>query len=941
MSTTRRRIAAALPALAALLTIPIALPVASASPPAARGGEPAPPPVVATSGHDAQAVDAPRPNILFIFSDDHAVQAIGAYGSELMPTPHIDRLAAEGVLFRNSFCGNSLCGPSRATILTGLHSAANGFLRNGNRFDGAQPTFPKALRAAGYRTALFGKWHLGTDPEGFDTWRVLPGQGQYYNPDFQDPDGEVRLEGHVTDLTTGMALDWLEEWWDGASTDGERDDASAARPDDSRAASAPPADDPTRPPFLLMVQHKAPHRSWMPAPSELGLLRDRDLPEPDTLFDDYAGRAPPAAQQEMEIARHLTLFYDLKLVPTSEELPTLEGPDSWVPGMRDRLTPDQLAAWDAAYAEENAAFRADPPTGDDLVRWKYQRYLKNYLRCVAGVDRSVGELLAWLDARPEVAANTLVVYASDQGFYLGEHGWYDKRWMYEESLRMPLLLRWPAGAPAGRVVEEMVQNIDYAPTFLELAGAEMGRPVHGRSLVPLLTGDAPDDDPRDALYYRYDESHVVHNVAAHDGVRTDRYKLIRFHEPEHDTWELYDLELDPRELTSVADEPHSADIRAALELRLHELRALYGSPEHPPEGVTGPWPPPAASSLPQLDLAHETSRQVVVDREDGQYLGHPTTVLLEDGRTILCVYPKGHGRGPIVLKRSTDGGLTWSERLPVPDNWATSRETPTIHRVVDADGVRRLVVWSGLHPARLAVSEDDGATWSPLETAGDWGGIVVMGSLVETGAGRYRAWFHDDGRFLEGDGAAGAFTVYGVESDDGGLTWSAPEAVVAHDTAHLCEPGVVRSPDGARLAMLLRENSRTRNSFVCFSDDDGATWSAPRELPGALTGDRHVARYAPDGRLVISFRDTGRASPTRGDWVAWVGRFEDLEAGREGEYRVRLMDNRHRWDCAYPGLEVLPDGTYLAVTYGHWEEGAEPYVVAVRFRLDELDERRR
>ncbi len=346
---------------------------------------------------------------------------------------------------------------------------------------------------------------------------------------------------------------------------------------------------------------------------------------------------------------------------------------------------------------------------------------------------------------------------------------------------------------------------------------------------------------------------------------------------------------------------------------------------------------PATSTLVQLDLAHDTARQVLVDREQGVYLGHPTTVLLEDGRTMLCVYPRGHGKGPILMKRSTDGGRTWSERLPTPDNWATSQETPTIHRVTDPEGVKRLIVWSGLYPARLSVSEDDGEHWSPLAPVGDWGGIVVMGSVVETGVGEYRAYFHDDGRFLTEDGSAGAFHVYGVRSVDGGLNWSTPEIVAQHPTAHLCEPGVVRSPDGKRLAMLLRENSRQYNSFIVFSEDQGATWSEPRELPASLTGDRHVGRYAPDGRLVLSFRDTGRESPTQGDWVAWVGRFEDLEQGLEGEYRVRLMDNKHRWDCAYPGVEVLPDGTFVATTYGHWTEGQQPYVVSVRFQLEELD----
>ena len=354
--------------------------------------------------------------------------------------------------------------------------------------------------------------------------------------------------------------------------------------------------------------------------------------------------------------------------------------------------------------------------------------------------------------------------------------------------------------------------------------------------------------------------------------------------------------------------------------------------------------PRSRAEIPLVDLAGETARRVVVDREPGQYLGHPTTVLLEDGRTILCVYPRGHGKGPIRLRRSVDAGRTWSEPLPVPDNWSTSLETPTIHRVVDAAGRRRLIVWSGLYPARLSVSEDDGAHWTPLEPAGDWGGIVVMGSVeaVRGKPGRYLAWFHDDGRFLRKDSRPtrpATFRLLQVESEDGGLHWGQPRELFASSDVHLCEPGAVRSPDGRTLALLLRENRRVKESHGAFSRDEGLTWSAPRELPRTLTGDRHTAKYAPDGRLVISFRDTAKGSPTAGDWMAWVGRWEDLEQGREGGCRIRLGDNRHAWDCAYPGVEVLPDGTFVATTYGHWDEGQPPYVVSVRFTLAEIDAR--
>ena len=349
-------------------------------------------------------------------------------------------------------------------------------------------------------------------------------------------------------------------------------------------------------------------------------------------------------------------------------------------------------------------------------------------------------------------------------------------------------------------------------------------------------------------------------------------------------------------------------------------------------------------AIPLVDLSADRDRPIIVDREDGQYLGHPTTVVLEDGLTVLCVYPKGHGKGPIQLKRSTDGGRTWGPRLPVPENWATSLETPTLHRVVDAQGHRRLIVWSGLWPARLSVSEDNGSTWSPLKAVGDWGGIVVMGSVepVRHRNGHYLAWFHDDGRYISQDAKTSnpvVFRLYQTRSEDGGLTWSRPRVLWSDSESHLCEPGAIRSPDGNTLVLLLRENRRKRNSQFIVSTDEGATWSTPKELPRSLTGDRHTAKYARDGRLVISFRDAAKESPTAGDWVAWVGQFSDLLQGREGLCRVRLGDNQHAWDCAYPGVEVLGDGTILATTYGHWDAGKPPYIISVRFTLEELDRR--
>ena len=361
-------------------------------------------------------------------------------------------------------------------------------------------------------------------------------------------------------------------------------------------------------------------------------------------------------------------------------------------------------------------------------------------------------------------------------------------------------------------------------------------------------------------------------------------------------------------------------------------------------------------TIPVVDISGDKSRQVIVDREPGQYLGHPTTVLLEDNKTMLTVYPKGHGRGAIVYKRSNDAGLTWTDRLPTPKSWETSLEVPTLHRVVDASGKKRIIMFSGLYPIRMAVTEDDGASWSELKPIGNFGGIVTMATVISLKTpGEYLAFFHDDGRFIRGgdmekyrvkgpssDHTSAAakpwrFWVYTTLSKDGGLTWSAPAPIAMLPDANLCEPGVLRSPDGKQIAVLLRENSRKYNSHVIFSNDEGLTWTDPKELPAALTGDRHVAKYTPDGRLFISFRDTTHVSPTKGDWVAWVGKYDDIVNGTEGQYRVRIMDNTKGADCTYPGVEVLPDGTIVTTTYGHWTEGEPAYVVSVRFTLAELD----
>jgi arylsulfatase A-like enzyme len=492
-----------------------------------------------------------RPNIIFIFTDDHASQAIGAYGGRLAsldPTPNIDRLAAEGMMFRSAFVTNSICAPSRAVILTGVHSHLNGVPTNAETFDSTQVTFPQLLQGAGYQTAIVGKWHLKSDPVGFDHWQVLPGQGQYYNPDFRTAEGPVRVEGYVTDLITENLLGWLGN---------DRD--------------------PSRP-FMLMYQHKAPHRAWQPGPDHLSTYAGVQIPEPPTLFDDHTGRTSAARTQEMAIDADMRFGYDLKLWP--DTVTPDDGLNQAVERFRERMTPDQLAAWDAAYLPENEAFSADPPSGEELVRWKYQRYMKDYLRTIRSVDDNLGKLLDYLD-ESGLADNTVVIYSSDQGFFLGEHGWFDKRWMYEESLRTPLLVRWPGVVRPGSENDALVQNLDFAQTFLDMAGVEAPDHMQGRSLVPLLRGERP-GDWRDAIYYHYYEFPGAHSVQRHYGVRTDRHKLIHYYTIGE--WELFDLQTDPDELRSVYDDPEYSVIRADLENRLQELRVQYAVPDDgPPE----------------------------------------------------------------------------------------------------------------------------------------------------------------------------------------------------------------------------------------------------------------------------------------------------------------------------------------------------------------------
>ncbi|PCH81286.1 MAG: hypothetical protein COB96_02775 [Planctomycetota bacterium] len=489
-----------------------------------------------------------RPNIVFLYSDDHAAAAVSAYSQRLIDTPNIDRLANQGIRFTNAFCTNALCGPARAVVLTGQHSHINGFKDNRDSFDASRETFPKILQRAGYQTAVVGKWHLKSAPQGFDYWEVLPGQGHYYSPDFKTTEGEISRPGYNTDIVVDRAFDWLEN---------RRD---------------------TTKPFMLMCQFKAPHRSWMASPQEVGLFDDIDIPEPPSLFDDASGLGRAAKDQQMSIARHMWLEYDLKVPLLEGEI--ADGPDRWAKGRFERMSAAELEAWTNAYQPRNRAFResglleaakaGDATAERALVRWKYQRYIKDYLRCIKGIDRNVGRVLDKLDELG-LSEDTIVVYTSDQGFFLGEHGWYDKRFMYEPSLQVPLLVRWPGVTGAGVSRSELVQNLDFAPTFLDLAGVKVPEWMQGESLVPILKGHGM-PNWRESIYYQY-FGEPTHNVAAHYGIRTAEWKLI--HYPELDEWEMFDLANDPGELTSVHADPEHAAKSTELTLELQRIRQYY------------------------------------------------------------------------------------------------------------------------------------------------------------------------------------------------------------------------------------------------------------------------------------------------------------------------------------------------------------------------------
>lgn len=481
-------------------------------------------------------------NIVYIMSDDHSYQTISAYDQRFIHTPNIDRIAGEGVRFTNSFVANSISGPSRACMLTGKHSHANGFTNNSTHFDGAQQTFPKLLQAAGYQTAMIGKWHLHSEPTGFDYWDILIGQGEYYNPYFIRNGEKIQRDGYATNIITDVAVGWLDS-----------------------------IRNPQRP-FCLFVHHKAPHRTWMPDLCDLELFSDAEFPLPANFYDTYEGRVP-ASLQEMSIIKDMDLVYDLKMADKENEIRSNPGLEAAGRRMYEALNPEQKAAWDAHYDPIIARFKKDKLSGKALAEWKYRQYMRDYLRVIHSIDRNVGELLDYLEANG-LSENTMIVYTSDQGFYMGEHGWFDKRFMYEESFRTPLLVRLPGGKRGD--IDRMVQNIDYGPTMLELAGAEIPADMHGVSFLPLLKGEEKPDWRR-SLYYHFYEYPGEHAVRRHYGVRTERYKLIRFYN-DIDCWELYDLQADPAEMNNLYGKPGTERITEELKKELFRLQVQYDDP---------------------------------------------------------------------------------------------------------------------------------------------------------------------------------------------------------------------------------------------------------------------------------------------------------------------------------------------------------------------------
>lgn len=503
-------------------------------------------------GCNKKVVEKQRPNILFIMSDDHAYQAISAYSDKLTQTPNIDRIAEEGMLFTNACVTNSICAPSRATILTGKHCHLHGKTDNVFPFDTTNVTFPQLLQDAGYQTAMFGKLHFGNSPKGFDEFKILPGQGTYYNPDLiTKHEGRIKVEGYTTDLITDMTLNWLKQERSGDE------------------------------PFMMMYLHKAPHREWLPAPRHFKEFTKKTFPEPETLFDDYEGRGTAAKTAEMNILTHMNWAGDSKIRPELMDELGIPETCNWDKNAYarevGRMNPEQRAEWDAVYDPINEEFKKNYKnmSQKELMSWRYQRYMQDYLGSIAAVDEGVGEVLDYLE-ESGLAENTIVIYTSDQGFYLGEHGWFDKRFIYDESFKTPFLVKWPGVIQPKTKNTQMVQNLDFAQTLLDVAGVEAPNDMQGESLVPLFKGQT--EGFRDAVYYHYYEYPAVHMVKRHYGIVTEDFKLAHFYY-DVDEWELYDRKKDPQEMQNEYDNPEYAEIVKELTQKLAVLRAQYNDSE--------------------------------------------------------------------------------------------------------------------------------------------------------------------------------------------------------------------------------------------------------------------------------------------------------------------------------------------------------------------------
>jgi arylsulfatase A len=836
----------------------------------------------------AEASAKSQPNFVVIFIDDMGYGDIGPFGSTINRTPHLDQMAAEGMKLTSFYSAAPSCTPSRAALMTGCYPQRVG-LGQGSR---------------GRTSVLFPVDAHGLNPAETTIAEVLQ-QGGYKTGCF----GKWHLGDQPAFLPTEHGFDTY--------------------------LGIPYSND-------MWTRHPKAGSGGIWNVPELPLLKDTKVIDTITDMEGQGQLCRKFTEAAVQFIR------DHKDDPFFVYLPHafVHTPRAAQPEFLERAGV-KAVDWERVIADRTIQMRA---------RTRAQ---------VEEVDWSVGEILRTL-RELELERDTLVIFTSDNGgprdlVNTPLRGGKGQTW--EGGMREPALAWWPGRIPPGTISDEVATTMDLLPTFARLSGNEVPSEhrIDGKDITDLLLAKVGAQSPYGAFFY-YQRLEL-------DAVRLGRFKLFA-------DGELYDLEADIGETRDVASKHPGVVARLGqhLEAARRDLgdgdrrgagvrpvgfvenpRPLLRSPDH---GATACGPSseqalPHSYTIPTLDLAPQKHRQTVVDQEKGLYLGAADTLLLEDNRTLFAVYPKGHGTGAIVLKRSNDAGLTWSKRLPTPRSWNSSASIPTLHRLSDSDGKRRIVLFCNSFPILLAASEDDGRTWSELEAIGDYGAAGVTDVVaLKSGPGHYMALFSDNGRWLHGGpflskggplmSGRGKAVIYNTFSVDGGVHWGPPKEIARHPTVKLNEPGAIRSPDGGQIAVLLRESSRLHNSYVIFSNDEGKTWTAPRELPASLTGDRHVACATPDGRLFVTFRGSTLVSPTDGDWVAWVGTYEDIVENREGQYRVRLMDN-HRGvfrtvtDCGYAGVEVLTDGTIVTTGYGHFTPGEMPYIVSVRLKLEELD----